>query len=173
MKKSEIPFSPVFYDRYIGLVEDIDIVKALQKHTLETTFDRGKMERLGTRVYEEGKWTIKNVVQHVLDTERIMAYRALRIARNDKTILPGFDENAFGDEANADPRSLDDLMEEASALRASSVALFKSFTPEMLLRKGQCSSIQISVLALGFVIVGHMLHHAKVISERYFPLLEA
>lgn len=171
MKKSDIPSLPEFFDRYINLVEDIDLVEALKKHTFASVFDLQKMKQLGDLVYEANKWTMKDIVQHALDTERIMAYRALTFARNDKTPLPGFEENDYGRTAEASKRSLDDLLEESSIVRASSIALFKNFTPEMMLRTGVSSKREISVLALGFVIVGHPIHHAKVVRERYFPLL--
>lgn len=162
---------PGFFDRYIVQVEDIDIIEALEKYTCQFIFDIEKLRLLGEKVYAENKWTSKDILQHVLDTERILAYRALRFARNDKTSLPGYEEDDYGKEAKAERRSLEDIFEEASLLRKSTVALFKSFTKEMLIREGVCFNQRISVIALGFVIAGHPVHHTNIIRERYYPLL--
>lgn len=171
MKRSEITVMPGYFDRYIMLPEDIDIVEALEKYTFKEVFDLAKLKALGDRVYAENKWTVRDILQHAIDTERIMTYRALRFARNDKTSLQGFEEDDYGKEARATRRTIDDLLEESEYLRRSNIALFKSFTDEILLREGVASGQNISVLALGFVIAGHPVHHANVIRERYYPLL--
>ena len=91
MKRSEVNPMPQFFDRYIKLVEDIDIVEALEKYnSIETLLDKEHLEKLGSKVYAPGKWTVKQVIQHITDNERVQAYRALRIARNDKTVLTGY-----------------------------------------------------------------------------------
>ena len=117
--------------------------------------------------YAEGKWTIKDIIQHLIDTERIFAYRALRFARNDKTKLSGFEENDYVDEANAAKRSIQDLLTELDVVRQATLSLFKSFLNEELLRMGTASNNPISVRALGFVIIGHQNHHQRVFQERY------
>ncbi|MGL2967599.1 DinB family protein [Flavobacterium sp. XGLA_31] len=117
--------------------------------------------------YAEGKWTIKDIILHLIDAERIFAYRALRFARNDKTALPGFDENDYVEEANADKRSLQDLLTEFLIVRQATLALFKSLSEEELMRKGTASNNLISVRALGFTIIGHQNHHQRVYQERY------
>jgi len=117
--------------------------------------------------YAEGKWTIKDIILHLIDAERIFAYRALRFARNDKTALPGFDENDYVDEAHADKRSLQDLLTELLIVRQGTLALFKSFSEEELLRIGTASNNPISVRALGFTIIGHQNHHQRIFQERY------
>lgn len=117
--------------------------------------------------YAEGKWTIKDIIQHLIDTERIFAYRALRFARNDKTKLSGFEENDYVDEANAAKRSIQDLLTELAVVRQATLSLFKSFLNEELLRMGTASNNPISVRALGFVIIGHQNHHQRVFQERY------
>jgi uncharacterized damage-inducible protein DinB len=117
--------------------------------------------------YAEGKWTIKDIILHLIDAERIFAYRALRFARNDKTALPGFDENDYVDEAHADKRSLQDLLTELLIVRQGTLALFKSFSEEELLRKGIASNNPMSVRALGFTIIGHQNHHQRIFQERY------
>ena len=117
--------------------------------------------------YAEGKWTIKDIIQHIIDAERIFAYRALRFARNDKTALPGFDENDYVDEVQADKRSLQDLLTELAIVRQATLALFKSFSNNELLRTGIASNNPVSVRALGFTIIGHQNHHQRVFQERY------
>ena len=117
--------------------------------------------------YAEGKWTIKDIIQHIIDAERIFAYRALRFARNDKTALPGFDENEYVDEVQSDKRSLQDLLTELAIVRQATLALFKSFSNNELLRTGIASNNPVSVRALGFTIIGHQNHHQRVFQERY------
>ncbi|HLP49308.1 MAG TPA: DinB family protein [Chitinophagales bacterium] len=117
--------------------------------------------------YAEGKWTIKEIVNHLTDAERIFAYRALRFARNDKTELPGFEENDYVPESNAANRSIESLVAEYRAVRQATIILYESFTPAMCLRMGKASGKQLSVRALGYVIAGHTLHHQQVIRERY------
>lgn len=117
--------------------------------------------------YAEGKWTIKDIIQHVIDAERIFAYRALRIARGDKTALPGFEENDYANAAQADRRHLQELLTELSMVRQSTIFLFKSFLENELLHKGTASGYSVSVRALGFLIIGHQNHHIKIFKERY------
>lgn len=171
MKKSAINPMPEFFDRYINLVEDIDIHEALKKYSFNLTGeDVELLKLLGDKKYTPDKWTVKDILQHMIDTERIQAYRALRFARNDKNVLPGFDEQLYGAEANAGRRSVVDLLDELIYVRQSNILLFKSFDDTMLLRSGVCFKVPISVLALGFVIAGHGIHHMKVIKEKYYPL---
>ena len=117
--------------------------------------------------YAEGKWTIKDIIQHVIDTERIFAYRALRFSRNDKTPLPSFEESEYADNTDSNKRSIQDLLTEFSAVRHSNLFFYKSLSDEQLKRIGTASGNPISVRALGFVIIGHAKHHQKVFRERY------
>ena len=174
MKRSDIPVMPEFFDRYINRVDDIDVLDALKKYDhFEAIIPIDLLTALGNQVYAPGKWTVNAIIQHIIDTERIMSYRALRFARDDKTALPGFDEDLFGNTANADKRQLDDLLGEFQLARQSTMALFNSFDNEMLLRTGICFNKTVSVIAIGFILAGHPLHHAHVIEERYLPLLSA
>lgn len=173
MLKSEIRILPDFFDRYINLVEDIDVVEGLKKFSPEVIFsDQLVLKALGDKVYALGKWTITEILQHCIDTERIMGYRALRFARNDKTQLPGFDEELFTANAEAADRTFDDLLAEYTRLRQSTIDLFTSFTDEMLQRRGATYVSEIDVLSLGFVIIGHAIHHNKIIIDRYYSLLD-
>ncbi|MEG2102431.1 MAG: DinB family protein [Flavobacterium sp.] len=117
--------------------------------------------------YAEGKWTIKHIIQHIIDSERVFAYRALRFSRNDKTPLSSFEENDYANNANSNNRSIQDLLTELSALRHSTLLFYKSLSEEQLKNIGTASNNQISVRALGFVIIGHQKHHQKVFEERY------
>ncbi|KAA6441209.1 DinB family protein [Dyadobacter flavalbus] len=172
MKRSAINPMPVFFDRYINRVEDMDLFEAFEKYTPDQVYsDKQKLAALGDRVYAEDKWTVKDILQHVIDNERIMAYRALRFSRNDKTELPGYDEAVLGANTIAALRSIDDLMEEFNDVRKSTITLFRNMNDTMLLNSGRANKTEISPLALGFVIIGHPVHHMNVISERYFPLL--
>jgi uncharacterized damage-inducible protein DinB len=117
--------------------------------------------------YAEGKWTIKEIIQHLIDSERVFSYRALRISRNDKTPLPGFDENDYVANSNGKERSLQSLLTEMAVVRQSTLSLFNSFSHEQLTKIGNASNREVSVRAIGFIIIGHQKHHQKVFSERY------
>jgi hypothetical protein len=172
MKRSEIVPMPPFFDRYINLVEDVDLFDGFTKYTPDHVFaETEKLIVLGDRVYAEGKWTVKDILQHVTDNERIMSYRALRFSRNDKTQLPGYDEAVLAANTVAAHRTVDDLLDEFRELRRSTITLFKNMDKTMLTRIGNANQTEISPLALGFVILGHPVHHMNVIRDRYFPLL--
>ena len=163
---------PPFFDRYINLADNTLILDALtQAASFESLIPAKTLEALGDLRYAPGKWTVKDILQHIIDNERIMSYRAMRFARHDKTVLPGYDEELFGQNANGFRRTIADLYDEYAAVRQSSIALFNSFDEEMLLRSGTAFQQTISVLALGFVLVGHVTHHVNIIRERYLPLL--
>lgn len=117
--------------------------------------------------YAENKWTIKEVIVHLIDAERIFSYRALRFARNDKTDLSGFEENEYVPFSGANKRSKNDLIAEFKAVRNSTLCLFQSFSDEMLMRIGTIGGNAMSVRALGFIIAGHQKHHINVVRERY------
>jgi hypothetical protein len=117
--------------------------------------------------YAEGKWTIKQLIQHIIDTERIFCYRALRIARNDATNLLGFDHDAYVDNCDVSHRSLADLVHEFEIVRQGTILLFKSFTADALKAMGTANDVGVSVRAIGFIVSGHQVHHMKVIKERY------
>jgi hypothetical protein len=117
--------------------------------------------------YAEGKWTIKEIIQHLIDCERIFSYRALRFSRNDKTPLPGFDEDSYNENTAGNLRSLQDLLTELAVVRQSTLSLFKSFSQEQLLRIGNASDKEISVRAIGFIILGHQKHHQHIFQQRY------
>ncbi len=159
---------PTFYKGYVKLVTHPDVIQALRISGYRTMeIIHSIPEAKGDFRYADGKWTIREVLCHMLDAERIFTYRALRFARNDKTPLSGFDENAYAAHLNAEGRSLAQIGDEMEHLRTATVDLFKSFTPEMLTRKGTANNNELSVGALGIIIAGHETHHCKVLKERY------
>ncbi len=117
--------------------------------------------------YAAGKWTLKELIQHIIDTERIFCYRALSFARKDATVLPGFDQDVFVENCNANTRDYTHLLDEMAIVRKGSIALFESFSEEALLRMGICSEKNMSVRAIGFLISGHQQHHLNIVKERY------
>ena len=156
------------YKHYISALGNVDLFEILTTsfdELMETIKDLPE-EKLTFR-YDEGKWTIKELLQHLIDTERIMSYRALRFSRNDATELQGFDENWYVDNSNGNDRISNDLVEEFMCTRRASISLFKSFTGEMLTLSGTANGSDMTVRALGFIIAGHQIHHLKIIKERY------
>jgi hypothetical protein len=170
MKSNELSLAEYapFYAPYIATLHDADLMEELEISIHE--FIRFVQDvPLGKHDYRyaEGKWTIKQIIQHLIDAERIFSYRALRIARNDKTPLPGFEENDYAAAVDADSRHLQALLTEFAIVRQSTVALFKGFTDGELLRTGTASGKEVSVRAIGFIIIGHLKHHRRVYRERY------
>lgn len=158
-----------YYGNYIAQVSDeYTLIEELEisLHRFIKFVQNIPMDKFDYR-YAEGKWTIKDIIQHLIDAERVFAYRALRFARNDATELPGFEENDYVNEANGNQRSIMELLTELSAVRHATLLLFKSFNEEQLLRIGIASNNPMSVRALGFVMIGHQNHHQKVFEERY------
>jgi len=172
MKKSDIKVMPEYFDRYINEVEDIELNEALGKYGSGMFFkEKNNFEKIADRVYSPGKWTIKDILQHLIDAERIFNYRALTFARKDKTALPGFEENFYAEVSGANKRTFDDLLNEFDDLRKSTVSMFNSFDEQMLNSEGMCFNKDVSVLSIGFILAGHPLHHFNVIKEKYFPLI--
>ena len=153
---------------YIESLDDITLLDELEisLHDFIKFVQNIPMDKFDYR-YAENKWTIKDIIQHIIDAERIFGYRALRISRNDKTPLPGFEENEYAQNTNAIDRSIQELLTELSAVRHSTLLLFKSLSDEQLTKLGTASNHTISVRAIGFLIIGHQKHHQKVFQERY------
>ena len=168
MIRPEIEKLPDFYKVYVEYVKDMDVMDALRLagKKVQQLVPYIPEDKGGFR-YAEGKWTVKEVIVHMMDAERVFAYRALRFSRNDQTPLSSFDENAYAPEANAHSRDIQQLAREMKRLRETTLDLFASFSPEMLAREGTASNKKISVLHLGYVIAGHDIHHHKILHERY------
>ena len=160
---------PPYASIYIGLLPDDGLVLRHMTESLKTTTAfilSLPEERLAFR-YAPGKWTIKEILGHVSDDERIYAYRALRFARGDRTELPGFEQDAFTLHSGANGRTVESLLEEFAAVRRATVALFDGFDEEMLKRSGVADGNRATVRALAYHIAGHELRHVNVIKERY------
>ncbi|HOZ75090.1 MAG TPA: DinB family protein [Flavobacterium sp.] len=157
-----------WYTSYIEKAGDNDLIEELEisVHRLIRFVQNIPMDKFDYR-YAEGKWTIKDILQHLIDAERIFAYRALRFARNDQTPLASFEEDDYAIQADGSRRSIQDLLTEVAVVRQATLSLFKSLTQQELLRIGVASGKPMSVRALGFVIIGHQNHHQGVFEERY------
>jgi uncharacterized damage-inducible protein DinB len=170
MKTEQLPVNEysIFNATYIKAAGNVEMIEELEicLHDFIRFVQNIPLDKFDYR-YAEGKWTIKDIIQHIIDTERIFAYRALRISRNDQTPLPGFEENDYVANTDANSRSIQDLLAEFSAVRYTTLFLFKSFSEEQLARIGIASNNQISVRAISFIIIGHQKHHQKVFQERY------
>jgi hypothetical protein len=157
-----------YYGKYISLVPDGDLVETLRTQIAETvSLLRSIPEDRASYRYAPGKWSIKEVVGHMADVERIMTYRALRIARADATPLPGFDENAYVPAANFEARSLTSLAHELEEVRRATIALFETLEPGAAARRGAANNNEISARALAYIIAGHERHHVGILRERY------
>jgi len=158
----------VYYGKYIAKVPGEDALLTLASH-IEGLHPglRGLDDAQAMHRYGPGKWSVKEVLGHLCDAERVFAYRALRFARADVTPLPGFDESSWAPRSGADQRPVADLADELRAVRAATVALFRSFDPEMLARRGEANGNPVSVRAIAWIIAGHALHHEEVLRERY------
>lgn len=157
-----------YYGRYISKVPRGDIVATLDAQGKETLrLLSGLSEAQALHRYAPGKWSVKEVIGHVCDTERVMGYRALRIARGDRTPLPGFDENVYVPAGSFDARSLASLLEELASVRSASVTLFRSLDETASRRMGEANGNPVSVRALAYIIAGHEAHHTGLLRERY------
>ncbi|MBG6111304.1 putative damage-inducible protein DinB [Flavobacterium sp. CG_9.10] len=170
MNSNQLPVNEYakFYSPYINALQNVELIEELEicLHDFIRFVQNIPMDKFDFR-YAEGKWTIKDIIQHLIDAERVFIYRAMRISRNDKTPLPGFEENDYVENTNANGRSIQDLLMELSAVRQSTLLLFKSFSEEQFGRIGVASNAEVSVRAIGFIIIGHQKHHQKVFQERY------
>lgn len=163
-----------FYQTYVGKVPDGDIIATLKDQSQRIAADFSSVpEHLETFAYAPGKWTVREVLGHMIDAERVFAYRALSIARGDSTPLPGFDENEWAVRSNAGSRSLVALIDEFAKVRASNLALFDGMDPDAGSRMGTASGRPVSVRALVWIIAGHAEHHLRLFNERYRSAFES
>jgi exoribonuclease II len=169
MPRPNLSRVPEYYHRYINQVPENDLLTAFQNQTPAFLQFLKKIpaDKINYR-YAKGKWTVKEVLQHIIDTERVFAYRGLCIARQDQSPLPSFDENAYADNAKASKRDWKEMIEEFKAVRTSTAILFSSFDKKQLDATGIASGKSVYVLGVGFIIVGHVNHHVAVLKERYF-----
>jgi uncharacterized damage-inducible protein DinB len=168
MPRPDLTRVPDYFHNYINQTDGDDLMKVLKNQTLsfEEFLNEIPKSKRNYR-YAEGKWSIKEVLQHIIDAERVFAYRALCFARKDATPLPGFEENDYAANSKADQRKWKDLIKEFETVRRSTETLFDSFDDEQLDTAGTASGKSNYVLAIGFIIAGHANHHIKVTKERY------
>ena len=157
-----------YYERYVSLVPEGDVVEAMSRQLEEVTALLGGIaeERAG-HSYAPGKWTIKQLVGHVIDGERVFAYRALAIARGDRASLPGMEQDEYMEHARFDERTLESLCEEFEHVRRANVLMMRGFDTGAWARRGVASDNEVTVLALAHIIAGHELHHMNVLRARY------
>jgi uncharacterized damage-inducible protein DinB len=170
MKTTDLTTSEfaTFYKDYIyslGTVDLFEILTVSHQNIIKTLTNLPK-EKLNYG-YATGKWNIKEILQHLIDAERILSYRALRFSRNDQTEIPGYNEDFYVENSDGKTRNIESLLKEFSLVRNATIALFESFSVNMLTNIGVANNSNMSVRALGFIIAGHQMHHLKVIKEKY------
>lgn len=157
-----------FFKRYIDKTEGDDICQLLSQQLKSSlSLYESLTEEQWKFKYEPGKWSIKEVLLHIIDTERVFDYRAMRFSRGDTTSLPGFDQEIFAQHANAESRTAKSLMDEYKVLRQSTILLFENMTDEDCVRKGMASDLMLTPIALAFMNAGHEIHHMEILKERY------
>lgn len=172
MNTTKLPLEgeyPKFYKPYISKLENDDLLGSLEQvHQQSFKLFGAFPEEKWDFQYAAGKWTVKELIGHLIDSERIFSTRAMRFSRNDQTPLPGFEQNDYVPESNVSHRTVPDLLQEWTWLRKANLKMFEGFNTEMLQRVGMASGWPISVMTLGFVMVGHEKHHQQIFRERYF-----
>lgn len=168
MSGSSLTNQPGHFQVYINQVKEKELAAAFTSQSVVIkNFLSNITEAQSMIAYQEGKWTLRELMQHVIDTERILAYRAMSFARKERASLPGFDENEYSEASNGNSRTWESLVAEFVALRRSTLFLFDSFNAEMLASVGVANNNTMSVEALGFTLIGHFYHHKKIMEERY------
>ena len=172
MKRPEAGEFAEYYGKYIAKVPGTDVTAVLESERLQMSrLFVGRSERDGNFRYAPDKWTIKELLGHVTDAERIFTYRALRIARGDETPLASFEQDDYVKSGGFSARKLADLVEEFNAVRGASISLFRSFDDAAWGRRGVASQKPVTVRALGFISAGHQIHHRMILEESYFPAI--
>ena len=157
-----------YFLTYINKAGDLNLLDGLKENgNITLNFFKSLVEDKYDFSYAEGKWSIKELLQHIIDTERVFTYRALSFSRKDAVALPGYNENEYAAASEANKRSKQSLLNEYKALRLATIALYESFSEEMLLQIGNASNSDLSVRAIGFILIGHENHHCQIIRERY------
>jgi hypothetical protein len=171
MKKSEIKPMPTYFDRYIKLVEDIELSKVFENSLIEIDqLDINLLNGIGVKTYAPNKWTVKEIIQHIIDIERLLCPGVLRFARNESDFVISFNEDEIARNSKANSKDFVAIKNELRSIRLSTIALYQSFDNEDLLKTGINWKYEISVLAMGFNIIGHQKHHFDFINNYYHPL---
>lgn len=158
-----------YYQKYISLVPEEDIIPSLKVQIGELAeLFKGMTEEKGTYAYADGKWTVKEVLSHLIDGERMFAYRALRVARGDKTPIEGFEQDGYIENSHANRRPISKLIDEFTLLRKANLMFFENLEPGDWIRTGIANNVEISVRSLAWIMVGHIRHHVAILQDRYF-----
>ncbi len=173
MKRSQINPMPQYYDYYINLVADVELSDAFDRSIRQLNdLDRDRLTGLDGQAYAPDKWTVKEILQHVIDFERILSYRSLLFARGVGSNPQDIDPHLLARNSLSEARTIEALIDELKALRLATRELYESFDDRALVNTGISWKYETSVLAMGFMMIGHQIHHLKVIEEKYFPLLD-
>jgi hypothetical protein len=158
-----------YYEKYVSLVPENEVITALaaQPDELGQLFNHVPEEK-GTFAYADGKWTVKESLSHIIDAERMFAYRALRISRGDKTPIEGFEQDGYIENSHANRRSIVELLNEFRLLRDANVLFFRNLEAGDWLREGTANNVTVSVRSLAWIMAGHIRHHVAIFQERYF-----
>ncbi len=171
MKRSDIKTLPEYFERYINLVDDIELSDAFDKSLKQISdLDIAKLNRIGLKTYQDGKWSVNKIIHHLTDWERIWCYRTILFARCEGTVPEGHEEKIMAANSNSDELPLEQLIAELRAVRVATKALFDTFNPQILETTCKFYEYEMSIGAMGFVVISHQIHHFGVIEERYFPL---
>jgi len=163
---------PQYFEKYIIQVDDVELSQAFDESVRQVeALDRGLLTRLGGKSYAPGKWTVKESLQHVIDWERILSYRTLLFARKEGSVPQSVDGDLLAANMGADRRTIGSLIDELKVTRLSTMAMFEGFDDDTQQNAGTNWEYEISVLAMGFTIIGHQIHHLRIIEEKYYPLL--
>ncbi len=162
---------PDYYQTYMDQLPEGDLLDLLESQAMELQrLLQGMDDQRAEVAYAEGKWTIKELLQHLLDSERVFAYRALCISRREEASLPGYDENKYAINSKANHRLLSDMLEEYEHVRRSSILLIRSFTPDMLDNRGTANRRAVSLMSVIYIMAAHEVHHMNILQERYLQL---
>ena len=166
-RPNESEYDP-YYGKYIALVPESEIIGPLdsQPDELQGLFSTVSEDR-GTHAYDDGKWTVKEVLSHLIDGERMFAYRVFRIARGDKTPMEGFEQDGYIENSYANTRSFSDLLGEFAQLRQANMAFFRNLKDDDWIRTGTANNAEISVRSLAWIMAGHIRHHVDILKSRY------
>ncbi|MCB9207634.1 MAG: DinB family protein [Ignavibacteriales bacterium] len=171
MKRSDIKEFPEYFENFIKMVDDIELSAAFDKSLKQIDdLDIQQLKRIGLKSYADGKWSVNKIIQHLIDWERIWCYRTVIFARKEGTIPEGHEQEIMADNSNADELSIEQLIDELRIVRLSTKAMFDSYNRQILESNCKFYKYEMSVLAMGFNIIGHQLHHFDIIKERYIPL---
>jgi hypothetical protein len=157
-----------YYEKYISLVPEENVIEVLARQRKELAhMFHGVSDNIGTFAYEEGKWTVKEVLSHLIDGERMFAYRVFRIARGDQTPIEGFEQDGYIENSHANMRSISELLEEFKLLRKANVMFFRNLKDDDWIRVGIANTVEVSVRSLAWIMAGHIRHHVAILNERY------